>query len=295
LVELAWVRLNTHRERTYEIGGKRITLPRGHRLDWFRTIHPRYNEPVALICGLARQKYGRLLSIDVGANVGGTAALAAQDSNFSILCVEGNPFYFSFLQRNVAKFCPTAEFEKCFVGATDGELHGEVKRTVGTASIIVGSPGARGTIELVSFDSLLARHPRFSEARFLKIDTDGFDPNILLSAMRFLSDQHPLVYFEMDPCQAQSPRETWRRILDGLQQIGYDRFNVFDNFGAHLVQLGSDQIGLFDQLFDYVLANRGLEKPAIYYFDVCAISAKDHDISDAIRSAAASPSFGTRP
>jgi FkbM family methyltransferase len=284
LIHLLWARSRTWRRRAYAIGGHEIILPPGHKLDWYRLRHPRYDEPVGEISDILFRKYNLLLSIDIGANVGDTAALMVKGRQCNVLCVEGNPRYTRLLKSNALSFCPRAEFELSYIGEVTEIIHASVKTSSGTASIAIDAVADGSKVELISFDMLIARHIAFAEAHLLKIDTDGFDPNVLESAKGFLATHKPVIYFEMDPLHASNSKQKCKRSLEILRERGYDKFHVFDNFGTHLLRIESDRCDIFDQLLDYPIRNRSLRAPALYYFDICAIHPNDDDVSDGLLS-----------
>jgi hypothetical protein len=133
---------------------------------------------------------------------------------------------------------------------------------------------------VVSLDEIVRRHARFAEAHIVKIDTDGFDADVIESGREFLRGKKPIVYFEMDPCQANSSIEKWRVTWSQLRACGYDVFNIFDNFGTHIMQITGDQVVLVDQLLRYAVSNRQLPRPSLFYYDVCAFSQENRHISN---------------
>ncbi|MCW2285746.1 FkbM family methyltransferase [Rhodoblastus acidophilus] len=276
-----WLKARSRFHRPYRIGAHVIVLPPGHALDKFRAHHPGYERPIEVISGLIAEKYNGLTAIDVGANVGDTAAFMVKDARCRLLCVEGNPRFSTLLQQNVRAFCPQAEFELAYIGDGQSGAAPVVETGAGTARIVPG--GDKGqAVKLVSLDEVLARRGAFQDAQFLKIDTDGFDPDVLRSGAAFIARRRPVVFFEMDPCQPSSPYEKCAEALEQLLAAGYDTFHVFDNAGTHMMRLTREQSPLLRQLLDYIILNSRLKKRAVYYYDICALSEADRDISDGI-------------
>ncbi|MCW2275366.1 FkbM family methyltransferase [Rhodoblastus acidophilus] len=276
-----WIKARSRFHRRYRIGAHVIVLPPGHALDKFRAHHPGYERPIEVISGLVAEKYEGLTAIDVGANVGDTAAFMVKDARCRVLCIEGNARFSSLLQQNVRSFCPDAEFELAFIGDCESGAAPVVETGAGTSRIVLG--GDTGdAVKLVSLDDVLARRAAFKDAHFLKIDTDGFDPDVLRSGANFISRRRPVIFFEMDPCQPSSPYAKCVEAIEQLLAAGYDTFHVFDNAGTHLMRLTREQSPLLRQLLDYIVLNSRLKKRAVYYYDVCALSGEDRDISDKI-------------
>jgi FkbM family methyltransferase len=276
-----WIRARSRFHRRYRIGAHVIVLPPGHALDKFRAHHPGYERPIEVISGLIREKYNGLTAIDVGANVGDTAAFMVKDERCRVLCIEGNPRFSALLEQNVRAFCPDAEFELAFIGDCESGAAPVVETGAGTSRIVLGGD-AGDAVKLVRLDDVLARRAAFKDALFLKIDTDGFDPDVLRSGANFISRRRPVVFFEMDPCQPSSPYEKCLKAIDQLFAAGYDTFHVFDNAGTHMMRLTREQSPLLRQLLDYIILNSRQKKRAVYYYDICALSEEDRDISDKI-------------
>lgn len=277
-----WIKARSRFHRRYRIGEHVIVLPPGHALDKFRANHPGYERPIEVITSLIREKYDGLTAIDVGANVGDTAAFMVKDASCRVLCIEGNPRFSSLLQQNVRSFCPQAEFELAFIGDCNSGSSPVVETGAGTSRIVPGSGDAGDAVKLVRLDDVLDRRAAFRDAHFLKIDTDGFDPDVMRSGAEFISRRQPVVFFEMDPCQPSSPYEKCNKAIAQLVAAGYDSFHVFDNAGTHMMRLTREQCSLIGQLLDYIISNSRLRKRAVYYYDICALSEQDRDLSEKI-------------
>ena len=93
----------------YRIGSVELELPLSHELPFYRHDHPRYDRQLGAI---AAELGGPV--VDVGANVGDTAAAIRAESGVPILCVEGDPRFFALLERN-ARMIGGVELEHAFV------------------------------------------------------------------------------------------------------------------------------------------------------------------------------------
>ncbi|MFM5943898.1 MAG: FkbM family methyltransferase, partial [Dolichospermum sp.] len=138
-------------------------------------------------------------AIDIGANVGDTAALIQEFQPIPTLCIEGNPEYFSFLERN-AQIIGNIEIAYCFIGE-DGETV-DLKKIVsqnGTTSInnALGKSGENISI-MQSLGSVIEEFSSFKNSKILKIDTDGLDLEIIRMSQDVIGNLKPVVYFEYD-------------------------------------------------------------------------------------------------
>lgn len=273
--QLVW-RQRTHFDRTVALGDHRIRLPAGHLLDWHRLRHRRYDEPIAEIAELLRRKYRTPAMIDIGANVGDTAALMARSPEIAVLCIEGNEKFLPLLRENLAGVSPISEIEPSYVGAGGEAVSGRMLTGKGTARLVEGS----GFVRTRSLAQILRAHPRFSDARLLKIDTDGFDAKIVLSASEVISALKPIAYIEYSPTGSAAVEAECRAMIERLKDIGYAFFHVFDNFGNHMLRVPAEQSDHLHALNAYVRSSRKDLRPSIFYYDICAIAAGDTDISD---------------
>lgn len=209
----------------YRIGGIELELPLSHELPFYRKDHPRYAENVGRI---AAELGGPV--VDIGANVGDTAAVIRAASPVPILCVEGDDRFFAILRRNAERFDPPVELEHAYV---DAPARAGVERGRGTARLV----GGDATVRTRTLGEILADHPRFAEPALVKIDTDGYDVPILLAELDLLERLKPALFFEYDPYLGADP-VVFRR----LAEIGYATVHVYENTGelARVAALDED-------------------------------------------------------
>jgi FkbM family methyltransferase len=197
----------------YRVGGVDLELPLSHELPFYRHDHPLYD---ARIGALARELGGPV--VDVGANVGDTAAFVRAESDVPILCVEGDERFFSLLERNAVRL-DDIELERAFV---EGPERGRVERRAGTAKIVAG----RDDLPAKPLAAILSEHPRFARPALLKLDTDGMDVPILLANLELLDRLRPVLFFEYDPHLGATP-EVFARLHD----VGYRTAEWLENTG----------------------------------------------------------------
>lgn len=268
-----------------KIGEHSIVLPQDHPLDSYRKAWRRYSAALAPLVTAMQRKYPSLRVIDVGANVGDSAAIIRTVSNCDILCVEGHPAFTPFLRHNIAYLGNHIEIDEVFLGSASRNVDlSQMAAVSGTASLTASSPAAAavytGSVPLEPINLLLQRHPRFARSKLLKIDADGYDFDILIGAVGFLGQARPVLFFEYDPLIVNLPATT-QQALTLLSQSGYSRFLVFDNFGNPFVRIISETDRRFAELDTYLESNKGFGT-AVHYFDVCAIHDEDGDIFEDI-------------
>jgi FkbM family methyltransferase len=271
--------------KRYQIGRFDLALPANHKLDQYQATWKRYDTALGYIAGMVFQKYPQSCAIDVGANVGDTAALLRSHTNVPILCVEGSPEFLPFLEQN-ARVISGLEIERCFVGKDGDSVNVErIHSYSGTATVLAALGANTGeTVQMQSLATVLEKHTRFQQAKLLKLDTDGFDFAILNQSSGILQILQPVVYFEYDTNVQPEGNTESLGAIQNLFEAGYCHFVVYDNFGNYVISLSGQERDRFVDLNICLASNRRISgTPAIYYYDVCAFTASDRDLFEQLR------------
>jgi hypothetical protein len=128
--------------------------------------------------------------------------------------------------------------------------------------------------------SITEQHPRFSQPKLLKIDTDGCDFFIIRNSLPFLADARPVVFFEYYLEGSADAELQGLAAIEMLAAIGYNKHLIYDNFGNFLISVEAPQ--RFSELNCYLKSNRK-HGTAVHYFDVCSFSDEDADLCEQIR------------
>jgi FkbM family methyltransferase len=278
-------RLGINKE--YRIGRFKLTLPSDHQLDEFQRHYRLHNTALGEIARIAARKYPDLVAVDVGANIGDTAASLCRHMDIPVLCIEGHPAFVALLRHNLKQLPQCIEVAECLAGAPAGEIVvGHLKNHNGTATIMSEAPMAKGgrTIRIRPLPDILGDHPRFGRPRLVKIDTDGWDFNILLSSAGFIADVHPILYFEYMPYSQDDALAQSIEVIIKLQELGYDRFLVYDNFGNFVETIEADATERFRGMNRYLMSQRLFGRIAIHYYDIAAFVSNDADIAIELRN-----------
>ncbi|CCJ07841.1 FkbM family methyltransferase [Methylocystis sp. SC2] len=133
--------------------------------------------------------------IDVGANIGFTAALlAASAPKARVICYEPLPVCQPYLQQ-VAEYFRNIEIVRKAVGDAPGEAHFLQRQSIDRSSLAgKGEAPVTDTIavEVVTLDSLHSG----DMVDLLKIDVEGFEPAVLGGARQMIERCAPMVVFE---------------------------------------------------------------------------------------------------
>lgn len=216
-----------------DVQGVDLWLPRAHRLPDYAALYPSYGQNLIQVARALLQKGRELQVIDVGANVGDSAAQILHQMPCRILCVEGDPFWMTFLEKNTSA-SGLVELEHALVTTRDHAYEVVPIRHAGTTKFVPDQT-ATAICESLTPRAILDRHPSFNDVRLIKSDTDGYDPQLIPELAESCSQTCPALFFEYDPTLAldvgdAQPERVWDRLLD----LGYARVFVWDNFGAQL-------------------------------------------------------------
>jgi FkbM family methyltransferase len=280
---IGW-RLKTRKPREYTVGKFAITLPAGHKLDMYQRNYKNYDRKLPIIASLTESKYGKMSIIDIGANIGDTAAALRGVCESPIVCVEGNLNFLPFLEANTSRLPGTFRIIPKYIGL---DLRNEIWNVVtanGTSHLqkkeVKTSPDfvRVDNFSLATYNEIVKINSDLPEVRLVKIDTDGFDFKIIQASLHDLCEQKPIIFFEFDPSfsLAKERREA-AETLNSLYQIGYVNYIIFDNFGNYLMSFCGSHPELFSDLMCYLeqsVKNGG----GINYFDICCLSENDKDI-----------------
>jgi len=243
------------------VGKRELLMHLSHPLPLYMACVPTYDRTLPRIAAALERKHGRVVAIDVGANIGDSAALltdavpAAQ-----ILCIEGSATYFPLLIANVARLSIRAECLQTYCG-DEATASVTVLEHGGTGRLVAGgTPVPTRTV-----DEIVDAHPRFASTNLLKVDTDGFDFRVLRGAQRLLRDAQPLVYFELVPDLLRAAGEDPLSIFPLLVSLGYMRGVFYANTGEEIGPFSIDDTDAIRRRF------ADIDHKNIFYFDVLAL------------------------
>ena len=74
------------------------------------------------------------------------------------------------------------------------------------------------------------------DVKFLKIDVDGFEDDVLVGADKILAKQHPVVFMEFDTNIAKRTNKDPRALLEHFENAGYSSVKIWDNFSRYITE-----------------------------------------------------------
>lgn len=271
-IRKTYLKFNKNALVKYKLHNHLITLPLRHDLPIILRTYKYYDSAIGRIPGLLKQKYPVLQAIDVGANIGDTAILIKSYLDIPVLCIEADEYYFQLLVDNT-KSLKDIYYEKCYVGKG---LKDDMKLISykGSARLTKSSNNSQ-SINFKSLHEIIQSHQNFNKIKFLKIDTDGFDCNIIRANLEFLKNIKPVIYFEYDPFFLKMVNDDGLSVFDSLDEAGYNNLIIYDNTGRYILSTNLSDKKLLEELHLYFSGrNGGL------YMDICAFHKNDNDIAE---------------
>jgi FkbM family methyltransferase len=251
-------------------------MPRAHRLSDYAALYPRYGQNLVDVARWALGSASELQLVDIGANIGDSAVQISAAVRARILCVEGDPYWFPFLDRNL-EAVDQAVCERALIVTDAVSQDLQPVRSAGTTQFHPGR-GSVASAPMITAQELSRRHPEFGAVRLIKSDTDGYDTMLIPTLAHQWADSSPVLFFEYDPRISNAvgntePDQVWAE----LAALGYADVHVWDNFGNALGTL--DLAGARDA--SEVLA--GPRSSRSYdYWDVAVVHRDDAETRQAL-------------
>ncbi len=253
----------TNGTAVYRIGKFDLILPHDHKLPEYQRVHRLYDRfPLVLA---SHVEEGTI--VDIGANVGDTAAAFASAAENPIMCIEPEASFFNYLTRNAALINKFRDQIKCYPFAIGQEgRRGKIDTSSSTGTFVVEN---EGNCETIPLDVLLHDHgPESGSICLIKSDTDGLDGFVIASGRETIQQYEPLLFFE---CDFKNDEQFAAMLVANalLEESGYDMVSVFDNYGNLIAPETNFQHA--SEILDYS-KNRGARGSSneFYYIDILA-------------------------
>ena len=208
------------------IDNKKIILPPGHLLSLYESVYPKYDKFLPTVIGKIKENEA---IIDIGANIGDTLfRLLNINSKPYYYCIEADNFFFEYLKKNKESLDTNVQNKIILIKTLVGDkLKGNLSETTtGTKSLIESDLG----IKSKKLDDIIMEY-KIKNIKLIKVDVDGFDYNILFSAINELKNNKPDIFFEYMPLD-ESGKKNYLRLIEKLNEIGYSNWTMLDNYGT---------------------------------------------------------------
>ena len=180
--------------------------------------------------------------VDVGANLG-TISLHAALRAARVIAIEPHPVYSARLRENVDLNAATnIEVKACAAGAKNGTATIYDFSFTGGSSLL--DPGSDGTpfcaVDVRPLDDIL-RSASADCVRLIKIDVEGFEPEVIAGASQTLSQQ-PIVCMEFDKDRRDSRAYSAHDTLMSIAPFRCYRFRSTKYRASPLVPASRDDL-----------------------------------------------------
>lgn len=211
----------------YNIDGIDLLIPYSHLLPFYKKNWPLYDTSLSRFLEFNSAGRDNFVYVDIGANVGDTALPALKDPNINVIAIEGNRVFTPFLDANLAAFGDRAIIVQAYVGFSHASEY-KVATKGGTARLV---PTNMAPIINTQPLSQILERIDCKEVHCVKIDTDGFDIEIIRSSKDFLRDIKPDIFFEFDPRLFRDISKNGWDVFKELADVGYTSGICYLNTG----------------------------------------------------------------
>lgn len=256
----------------YQIGNFTISIPPNFALPKYQSTLKLYDRFLPVLASKLNSNSG--LIVDIGANIGDTTIAMLQHCKNPFLCVEPSQVFLPYLEENLNRL-PSEEVKRISVvkkligtGSLSGEL---VYNGLGTATVnILDGTNSNTHTRL---DDIISNALKVI---LLKVDTDGFDFDVLKSAEKTLRSDEPILYWENEISE-DFQFSGFAELYSLLTQLGYRYIYVFDNFGNLMLEESSFEAVKNINTYIYSMKKKVCTR-TIYYTDILAVTEKRHNV-----------------
>jgi FkbM family methyltransferase len=252
-----------------DVQGVRLAMPWSHPLPDYARLFPTLGQNLVDLAVRLGEIDMPLGVVDVGANIGDSAAQILATVDARVLCVEADPEYLPYLERNVGSDnrC-VIEFGLLVTDTAEASGLGAVRKD-GTTRF--AQNGAGGVAPALPVAELPLRHSELPPIRLVKSDTDGYDTTLIPPLARAYAKSRPVLFFEYDPDLTRKagkpdPAAVWAE----LRAADYSYVGIWDNFGKPIQVLPIEDVSASAAVLDTPFADRGY-----HYWDVAVVHADD--------------------
>lgn len=256
------------------VGANSVMLFANERVYPGRVWDETHNGELSRLTALALTKYPDLAVIDVGANLGDTAAVIKTAGDVPIFCIEGDPRIYEILQRNIRQF-PNVTARNVLLGERVESLPVVFQKEGWNLTVVPDAGPSATTISLTTLDECTRDLDHLDRYHLLKVDVEGFDCRVIRGGMAYIERVHPLILMEYNRENMDAIGENGLDTFTRLRDAGYSSIVYFDQSGRLLLSTTLDEFDLIQDLHEYANGRDG----SIYYVDICLFHSDDTDLA----------------
>jgi len=264
---------NRPKEQKINIGAKVIHTDFAMMASVYRD-YPETNRAAARILSVIERFYRDFQVVDVGANCGDTIACLFDGWSGKVLAIEPDPNCQKWLNKNWGDD-PRVTIRSFWLSSVSSIANANLSKAGSNTTLDVTAAG-NTQIAFRTLDEVLSQEPDFTNVKFIKVDTEGFDGPILIGSRQTLLKQKPVVLFESNLDVPAMKDADPMSVFSFLMELGYDTFFLYDAYGRFVAAADSQRLDFLRDLLDYADGRFG----KVYYYDAIAVHSTDANIRD---------------
>ncbi|MBF0561737.1 MAG: FkbM family methyltransferase [Alphaproteobacteria bacterium] len=258
-----------------DVCGHKLIAPLSHNLPIYQALFPHYDTALPRLCRLVAERRRGCVIVDIGANIGDTAASLVSVPGVSVVSIEGDERYFQLLSANTRNWKNVLAI-RAFVAQHSGVVEGQLHRVAGTAGL--RSDGQTASIHGENLEDILDRVDVHDAIDIIKIDTDGYDINIIRGALDMIARKKPVIFFEYDQDLFLPHTADGAHIFADMLLIWYRMAVVYQNTGEYLLSFDLGDVRIIEDISLYYAIQT--TQP---YSDICVFPAEKTDLFERFR------------
>ena len=224
------LRIFFNTDQKITIGDRKIILPPDHPLPMWNSLYKEYDKFLPKI--IENIKHNESI-IDIGANVGDTLfRLVNTNRKANYYSIEGDEYFFKYLKKNKELLEENIQHKVTLINElVVKNLVGNLTETFNPESKSF-NPGSRSLVEsnegtkTKTLDEIIVNY-KIENIKLIKVDVDGYDYNVLFSAMNEIKKNKPDLFFEYMNLN----KVDYIELIEKLFKIGYSNWTVLNNYG----------------------------------------------------------------
>jgi len=238
------------------VGGKDIFLNLSHMLPVYKATLKLYDTALPRIVQYLYDINNKLVIIDVGANIGDTAALIHEVCpEATIICIEGSENFANLLEKNYGEN-EKVKIERTFLTDKTSSSNKKLISQNGTATLNHETSSVdddiQNTVSIDKLDNVISSKYKDLNIDLIKVDTDGFDYKVLRGSEQILIQHKPMIYFELVPALLKNNDENVMSIFTFLIELNYKYVMFYDNLGYLIGLHNINNLENIEMLTNYV-------------------------------------------
>lgn len=248
----------------------KIILPYDSDLDQYAKM-PRFNKFMHFI---SKNLSKNSVVIDIGANIGDTTIeILLSNRTLAVKSIEGSLFYYKYLKKNLINFKKKFN-NKLKIKSYLNYIGNNTKGSIVVDKRGSGSYSKVGNNEFLTLDNFIKSAGVLhsdENISLIKIDTDGYDYDVINSGFNIIKLYKPIIFFEAY-CVDKNKLFNYDKTINNLNKLGYLEWAVFDNCGSLIFKNISTK--LVKELLIYTYRQYIGKQYGVPYFDIAAYTSK---------------------